>query len=415
MGGLLVTWDAVNKGSGVVLSNNNLNAMIPNMSNTVRASLGRDVGKWYWEIETVSTTTTAMIGIVNGNANLNTGNYSTQNARYYYAPNGYKYPEATNYGARYQAIGTIIGIALDLDIGTLEFFLNGVSQGKSHTNIKTMGKVFPAITDGSSGSGNSVYNANFGDRPFKYQAPDGFKDYGDYAIKRIMLSKGGKFYSFSDTTNMYQLNMTSNTSPVPYVASASSIWSTSFEPWKAFNGTNKDGSDSWVTATGVHSGWIQIDLGKPYAINNIAISARADSTAPTTAPKDFTILGSIDGVSYVELFRKTGETKWTNAETKEYNFNNNIKYRYLKVDVQSDNGGSYIGIGEIRIGYIGNSLNQISKIDGATIEKFGNNTEIDVSRVIKSKNYILQDSVSENEQGLWEAKLDRKPLSISFE
>lgn len=412
MNKLLVTWDTVNKGSGVALSENNMTALVPNMSNTVRASVGRDSGKWYWEIEIISTNT-SMIGIVNELANLNASNYSSQNSRYYYV-DGKKYPEASPYGLIY-GTGDCIGVALDLDLGTLEFFKNGVSQKISHTNIKNMGKVFPAITDGSSSNSTTKYRANFGEREFKHPIPNGFKDYGNYPISKMLLQSNNKTYSLVDMTTWYETKMTSNTLPTPLVASASGEYDNNYKAYKAFNGTNGGSSDCWVTSRGSIDGYLQIDFYNPICHNMIKLTSRNDSNT-NVSPKDFTIVASNDGDVFEELTKITGQKNWLSNESRLFTFRNTKKYRFYKMIITSNNGYTdYSAVGQLQFGYAGNYLTESHKISTDNFLKYGMKNGFNIKGMISRKNYVLQDTVSENLNGLWTTQLDRKPLSIKFE
>src|SRR5690606_11562275 len=120
---MAITWDPINKGVDVVLSNNNLTAYVPHYNTTVRATEGKTKGKWYWEIN-VEATISAMIGVINELASVTSQNWSSQNARYFYT-SGKKYPEAVDYGTPFVS-GDIIGVAANVDNGTLEFYKNGV-------------------------------------------------------------------------------------------------------------------------------------------------------------------------------------------------------------------------------------------------------------------------------------------------
>ncbi|MFF3150609.1 hypothetical protein ACFVRU_55185, partial [Streptomyces sp. NPDC057927] len=92
-----ITWDTVNKGKDVVLSNGDLTAVISNSINSVRASEGKTTSKWYWEVivgaSDISGGTTIMIGIVNNLASM-TDSKNTVNVRYYYGSNGFKWSDA---------------------------------------------------------------------------------------------------------------------------------------------------------------------------------------------------------------------------------------------------------------------------------------------------------------------------------
>ena len=77
---------------------------------------------------------------------------------------------------QYNTNGTIIGVAFDRDNLTLEFYKNGVSQGKL-TSISglTDSETYFAMCGDSGGASQSQVRANFGQKPFKYAPPDGFQ------------------------------------------------------------------------------------------------------------------------------------------------------------------------------------------------------------------------------------------------
>lgn len=170
---MTVTWDVINRGSGVTLSNSNLTATISGLSSIARATEARSTGKWYWEIK-LDAGSFFVIGIVNGTVSLSSDARSNTGARYYGA-NGFKYPGAAAYGSPATSTN-IISVLLNLDDGTLEFWNNGVSLGISHTDLSGMGAVYPAVQrHGSSGSG--TFTANFGAMPFSYSIPSGYSPY----------------------------------------------------------------------------------------------------------------------------------------------------------------------------------------------------------------------------------------------
>jgi hypothetical protein len=75
------------------------------------------------------------------------------------------------YGATF-AGGDIISVALDMDAGTLTFYKNGVSQGVAFSSGLAGKTVFPQFGCYQAGRSQSV---NFGQRPFAYTAPSGYK------------------------------------------------------------------------------------------------------------------------------------------------------------------------------------------------------------------------------------------------
>ena len=136
------------------------------------SSLAMSSGKWYAEVVYASGSNANIVGIMNASvsdiANQDPSRASTGGVGYY-ALNGNKYIETTAsaYGATYTT-GDLIGIAVDMDNNTVEFFKNGTSQGVISTTINTTPKVF---TSGNRSPASHSETWNFGQRPFTYQTP----------------------------------------------------------------------------------------------------------------------------------------------------------------------------------------------------------------------------------------------------
>jgi hypothetical protein len=124
-------------------------------------------GKYYWEVLVTAVGGDYMIGIYNGQ---NTLNPTSSGTFYGYRYNGQKVTvSGSTYGASYTT-NDIIGVAVDMDAGTITFYKNGSSQGQA----------FSGISGGNFRPSTYLYNnasktANFGQRPFAYTAPSGFK------------------------------------------------------------------------------------------------------------------------------------------------------------------------------------------------------------------------------------------------
>jgi hypothetical protein len=157
--------------SAFTLSNGNLDATTSSVSDRVCAStFGLSSGKWYWEI-TVNGGAGLGIGVCTSAVNLSSYLGGTSASRSYdWSAN--KYPGGASYGATYTT-GDVIGVAVDVDAGTLVYYKNGASQGTAFSDLAGS-TWFPAIGDNSS-TGNVNVSANFGQRPFAYTAPSGFK------------------------------------------------------------------------------------------------------------------------------------------------------------------------------------------------------------------------------------------------
>jgi hypothetical protein len=159
--------------------------------------------------------------------------------------------------------------------------------------------------------------------------------------------------------------MTSNTTPSPYVISASSIYSTTFEAWRAFNGTLTDANDSWVTILNSIAGWIMIDLSVITKIDAISIHARNEAASLTASPKDLVIYGSNDGITFTEIRQALNQVVWSAAEGRLFKFAGSVSFRYYKISIASNNGGTYSQIGDIKLWQDNGVTTQVTNIEAS--------------------------------------------------
>jgi hypothetical protein len=130
-------------------------------------TIGVSSGKWYWEV--VYTSTGGWEGVI-GVVNQPVSNpLATSNAWVYYVDGKKANGSLASYGASW-APGDVMGVALDLDNGTLVFYKNNVSQGTAFSGLT--GTFFPYA---ASYHTYEVAIANFGQRQWAYAAPAGFK------------------------------------------------------------------------------------------------------------------------------------------------------------------------------------------------------------------------------------------------
>jgi len=158
------TLNPINNPAGSTLSEGNCKAVTTvGTSGKVVGTIGASSGKWYCEVQVLSTNNIS-IGIVPTSVSDTNvlGDLSTEYG--YLATSGTKYSggSASAYGSTYTN-GDIIGVALDLDAGTLIFYKNGASQGTAFTGIS--GEYTFGFSD-SSGSNSTTGNINFGNPAF---------------------------------------------------------------------------------------------------------------------------------------------------------------------------------------------------------------------------------------------------------
>jgi hypothetical protein len=190
-----------------VLSQGNLRFTSGN-TNWMRAfaTIAVSSGKWYWEV-TVNNTLSQMHGI----SNVTNLSYSATAQNWvgfdatgyaYFSDNGTKFNNngGVTYGATYGA-GDVIGIAFDADNGKLYFSKNGTFQASGDpaagTNAAftglTSGPYVPAVSL-STFSGANTCDANFGQRPFSYTPPTGFKRLNTYNLPDSTIKKGNSYF-----------------------------------------------------------------------------------------------------------------------------------------------------------------------------------------------------------------------------
>ena len=169
-----VTLNPADKSASITLSGGNLTASCASgASGGVRATASLASGKRYWEV----TIGGAAAGIIAGVSTAAEGLATLGNAAtgWGYRQDAVKINSGTAsfYGAGL-ATGDVIGIALDLDSKTIEFFKNGVSQGVAFTNLS--GTVFPHVVIGGA-TWATACTMNFGATAFAYTKPDGFSSF----------------------------------------------------------------------------------------------------------------------------------------------------------------------------------------------------------------------------------------------
>ena len=161
-------------GSTATLSNGNLNMVVGTTATKVLATIGMSSGKWYWEYSYTDISGDGICGIATSQASITAHVGLDAYSWGYVAGTGNKVTNSSSsaYGASYTT-NDVIGVAFDADAGTLVFYKNGTSQGTAYSSL-TSGPYFPAFGDNAAGSSSTLW-ANFGQRPFAYTAPSGYK------------------------------------------------------------------------------------------------------------------------------------------------------------------------------------------------------------------------------------------------
>jgi hypothetical protein len=165
------TWNPLDLVS-ISVENGNLQTSGSTTTAGISGTIGVSSGKWYWEVTAGSVED--CIGIWPTSSRITGCPGYTSDSYGYYGNTGTKINNSSTlaYGATFTA-NDVIGVALDLYAGTLTFYKNNVSQGTAFTGLS--GGFRPAVRAGSSSAPSTATYANFGQRPFAYTAPSGFK------------------------------------------------------------------------------------------------------------------------------------------------------------------------------------------------------------------------------------------------
>lgn len=172
------------------------------------STIGVTSGKWYYEATMGGNPSPGLQWIGINTSDYGSGSY----VRGYRNDNGQYYNGSawSAYGASYVS-GDVIGVAFDLDGQTIEFFKNGTSQGQK-TSIGVSGQVMFAATVITQGSG--AFYFNFGQRPFAYTPPSGFKALNTYNLPAPSIANGAQYMAATlwtgDGTNGRSITNTNN-------------------------------------------------------------------------------------------------------------------------------------------------------------------------------------------------------------
>lgn len=127
-------------------------------------------------------------------------------------------------------------------------------------------------------------------------------------------------------------DMTSNTAPSPFVASAktTSSYSGGGLAWNAFDRNNATG---WLNSGGAADfpTWLKIDLGAQTQVGSFTIRSRDTASVTFNGfPTDFQLQGSNDNTNFTTVYTASG-LNWVNAETKTFELVSSATYRYWRL------------------------------------------------------------------------------------
>lgn len=179
------TWNPNDKGSGIVLANNNLTALLPvSADQSVKSTTSKTTGKWYFEVRSkwvaseddvagIWDTTSTLTNFPGANANGYGIVYNQSQTRWEILHNG-----IFTFVSDTPSAWSIIGVCLDLSSNFIYYNKNGAdlygnpAAGTGGESIAA-GTWYAAV-GGGFGDANTQMTANFGATAFAFTPPSGF-------------------------------------------------------------------------------------------------------------------------------------------------------------------------------------------------------------------------------------------------
>ena len=157
------------------------------INTTFVSTIGVSTGKWYWEYKVGSQY--IMMGVTK-NAYMGSLSATSVGGLAYTTYNGSKEYNGTS-GGGYMSVATndIVGVALDLDAGTITMYKNGTSYGTMYSGLS--GTFFPHIGCPNAWSAGYI---NFGQRPFAYTPPTGHLKLNTYNLPDSAIKDGSQHF-----------------------------------------------------------------------------------------------------------------------------------------------------------------------------------------------------------------------------
>lgn len=199
---MTVAWSSNDKGSEMILSNNNLTVSTSKNSWLgIRTTKSVITGKYYWEIKVEKLSSNGItMGIGNISQTLEDFLYKSNALGIYSLDGRYcdNIPKWNDYAVAFN-VGDIIGVALNCNNKKINFHINGKWYGEMDNYVS--GYIYPMVTLRN----NSQVVANFGKQPFKYAMPNGYKSYdGSQTVSNKFLIRQNKSY-YAIKSNLYAL------------------------------------------------------------------------------------------------------------------------------------------------------------------------------------------------------------------
>ena len=291
---------ATNTVGVATLTNGNLTFSVPNTFTAI-GSMSATSGKFYWEA--IATSNPVGVGLKQVNV---LDRYS--NTIYYMgsslSPSGEKYVNgsASAYGASWTT-GDVIGIAVDMDGGTVTFYKNNASQGSIALSTASITAFVPSFVAGAGVT--FAGSVNFGQRPFSYTPPTGFVALNTYNLPASTITNGAAYMA----ATLYTGNGSSQ-------SINNSVNSISFQPdWIWAKGRSSGVSNSLYDSIRGVRNTLASNATNAENLESAGYSLTAFNSNGFSVGIDNVGIGSVNGsaITYVAWQWKAGTTSASNT------------------------------------------------------------------------------------------------------
>lgn len=136
-----------------------------------------------------------------------------------------------------------------------------------------------------------------------------------YRYYRVNITQNNGHGSYTTIAELYLLNEDVDQVHIGGVASASSEANSSNQPSYAFD---RDPVSKWTSST--TTGWLQYDMGSIIGISRVGIMGVYQGAGQEPmAPRNFTIEGSTNGSTWVQLLNVVDQINWAPGEVRYFN------------------------------------------------------------------------------------------------
>jgi len=185
------TLNYLTKWSNVTLANANLEVTNVSSGGGNGGVAGTHImtsGSWYWEF--TANHNYSSVGVALADEKFPTTGFTTDQWTWmgqgYYYKNSSSPVAATAYGS-----GDVIGLAFNADTGALVGYKNNVSVGTIATGLTAVNGYVPFFCSADGATGGKF---NFGQRPFKYTPPTGYKKLNTYNLPDSTIKDGSQHF-----------------------------------------------------------------------------------------------------------------------------------------------------------------------------------------------------------------------------